>query len=142
MSRSLAEMPAVEFTGADIMTGRLPGLQARAALDHGPIYKWVISEGYDAGEYVFLVGPEANRFEDAADGWEAMFGRIAEAQTELFATLRTIIAERRGRPASGPPRDVLGLIVTARDEAGAPLSDEQILGHLNILLVAGHETTT
>jgi cytochrome P450 len=32
--------------------------------------------------------------------------------------------------------------VRARDEEGRALSDEQILAHLNILLVAGHETTT
>jgi cytochrome P450 len=38
--------------------------------------------------------------------------------------------------------DVLGRIVHAEDENGELLSEAQILGHLNILLVAGHETTT
>ena len=37
---------------------------------------------------------------------------------------------------------MLGMIVHARDEQGNALSDEQILAHLNILLAAGHETTT
>ena len=34
------------------------------------------------------------------------------------------------------------MLVRARDEAGHSLSDEQLLAHVNILLVAGHETTT
>jgi retinoid hydroxylase len=64
------------------------------------------------------------------------------ARLELGQTLRRIIAERRASPAEVQPRDVLGMIVRARDENGEALSDEQVLGHLNILLVAGHETTT
>jgi cytochrome P450 len=34
------------------------------------------------------------------------------------------------------------MIVHARSEDGQPLRDQQILAHINILLVAGHETTT
>jgi retinoid hydroxylase len=56
--------------------------------------------------------------------------------------LLDLIAERRARPLDEQPRDVLGQIVSARDGDGQPLSDEQILAHINILLAAGHETTT
>jgi retinoid hydroxylase len=56
--------------------------------------------------------------------------------------LLDLIAERRAHPLDEQPRDVLGQIVRARDDDGRPLSDEQILAHINILLVAGHETTT
>ena len=34
------------------------------------------------------------------------------------------------------------MLVAARDEDGEPFTDRQLLGHLHILLVAGHETTT
>jgi cytochrome P450 len=61
---------------------------------------------------------------------------------ELVGKLLTMIHERRNSPVEERPRDVLGMIVHARDENGQPLSDEQVLGHLSILLVAGHETTT
>lgn len=64
------------------------------------------------------------------------------ARDELSALLLDLIMERRCTPIDEQPRDVLGLIVHARDEDGNALSDEQVLGHLNILLVAGHETTT
>jgi retinoid hydroxylase len=56
--------------------------------------------------------------------------------------LLDLIAERRASPPDQQPRDVVGMIVRARDDDGQPLSDEQILAHINILLVAGHETTT
>ena len=258
MTKSIAEMPSVEFTGEDIETGRLPMRQAQAALEHGPIYKWVIDNGYDRGEFVFMVGPQANRFVlhtgrehfshdlgwtpivgemlgkgllnmaapeharhrkmwnpaftsaameaylpilqriiaertaswpdqewidvyaesreitfDAAavalagmrrgpqvdrlrelfytllhgfdperETWEEYDQRWRSTRSELAQTLLRLIAERRALPETEQPRDVVGLIVRARDEDGRALSDEQILAHINILLVAGHETTT
>ena len=68
--------------------------------------------------------------------------KALQARDELTRILLELIAERRKMPADAAPGDVLGLIVHARDEEGRRLDDEQILGHLNILLVAGHETTT
>lgn len=37
--RSFDELPSVQFTGDDIMSGRFPRLQAQKARDLGPIYK-------------------------------------------------------------------------------------------------------
>jgi cytochrome P450 len=238
--------------------GWFPEAQVRAALEHGPIYKWIVEGGYDPGEYVYMVGPEANRFvlhtgreHFSHDlGWTPIIGRdfgkgllnmdppehtrhrrmwnpaftrafiesylpviqrviaartstwaergevdvyaeareitfdaaaaalagfepgpqvdelrrlfyvllhgfepddetfeefqerVEQARVELAATLRRLIVQRRAMPEDEEPRDVLGMIVRARDEDGRPLSDEQLLGHVNILLVAGHETTT
>ena len=48
----------------------------------------------------------------------------------------------RRAPRRSTHDDVLGMLVRAHDEAGHSLSDEQLLAHVNILLVAGHETTT
>lgn len=69
-------------------------------------------------------------------------GRAAE---EMVAYLRHHIAQRRGKPARD---DVLGLMVAA-SEAGAnsaggeqPLSDDELLGNLILMFIAGHETTT
>ena len=258
MSKSLSALPAVRFSGDDIMSGQFPALQARAAIEHGPIYKWVIDQGMDSGEYVFMVGPEANRFVlhtgrqhfshdlgwtpiigdslgkgllnmddpeharhrkmwnpaftsaymesylpviqrviaeragrwpqrdmvdlyaeareitfDAAaaalggfqtgaevdhlrslfytllhgfDGgsetWEEFYTKMLRTRDELGAMLIGLIAERRNLPDGQQPRDVVGMMARARDEEGRALSDEQLLAHVNILLVAGHETTT
>ena len=64
------------------------------------------------------------------------------ARNRLFEILAQMIEERRATPVEARPRDVLSLILEARDDEGKTLSTEQVLGHLNILLVAGHETTT
>ena len=87
--------------------------------------------------YILLHG-----FEPERETWEQAMQRMLQARDELTAMLRALIAARRGAPEGEQPRDVLGTIVRARDEQGRTLSDEQILGHVNILLVAGHETTT
>lgn len=257
MAKSLADLPVVSFTGEDINLGRFPAKLAQAAIEHGPIYKWIIPEGWDAGEYVFMVGPEANRFvlhtgrehfshdqgwtpiigdmlgkgllnmddpeharhrkmwnpaftaaameayipviqqvisdrtanwptretvnvydeareitfdiaaaalggfqrgpevdrlrglfytllrfDERIESWEVYEKRLNAAQRELYMTLMGLIAERRALPPDQQPRDVVGAIVRARDEQGQALSDEQVLAHINILLVAGHETTT
>lgn len=64
------------------------------------------------------------------------------AREELDQLLLALITQRRSIPAEAQPRDVLGMIVHAMDEQGMRLTDEQVVAHLNILLVAGHETTT
>ena len=57
MAKTMADLPAVNFSGEDIMSGRFPALLAQAAIEHGPIFKWIITDGWEAGEYVFMVGP-------------------------------------------------------------------------------------
>ena len=64
-----------------------------------------------------------------------------EARDALDAILLRVIAERRAAPES-QVHDLLGMIVHARDDQGIGLTDEEVLAHLYILLVAGHETTT
>lgn len=69
---------------------------------------------------------------------EEFWQRLGPVRAELYQLLLDRIAERRQHPTD----DVLGLLALARDEDGNPLSNQQILGHVNILLVAGHETST
>lgn len=62
----------------------------------------------------------------------------ARATDEMVAYLRGHIASRRGKP---PRDDVLGLLIAAQDNDGA-LDEDELLGNLILLFVAGHETTT
>ncbi len=87
---------------------------------------------------MFLVGD----FDPAAETQEQYWQRILQAQGELTEMLLTLIAARRAAPADRQSDDVLAMLVNARDESGHVLSDTQLLGHVNILLVAGHETST
>lgn len=71
---------------------------------------------------------------------EAYQAMMAEVQAEMLPMLLGMIHSRReNRPNQ---RDVLSEIVHATFEDGSRLQDSEILGHLNVLLLAGHETTT
>ncbi len=63
--------------------------------------------------------------------------QLAAVDAEVLAEIR----RRRGDPAVGERADVLSLLLGARDEDGAPLSDLELRDELVTLLVAGHETT-
>lgn len=69
---------------------------------------------------------------------QGMRARTSRLKDELRDLLRAKIQERREQPTD----DLLGLLVQARDKQGKGLSDDQIIAHINILLVAGHETAT
>jgi cytochrome P450 len=101
--------------------------------------------GFETGEQVDylrkLFYGLLHGFDDSVPFEEFMAGFYA-TRNQLFQVLSAMIHERRAAGPEERPRDVLSLIVHARDDQGRPLSDEQVLGHLNILLVAGHETTT
>ena len=85
-------------------------------------------------------GPEVERFRELFVHllMQGMRARRSRLKDELYRMLQSKIQERREQPTD----DVLGLLVQARDDQGHALSDEQIIAHINILLVAGHETST
>jgi cytochrome P450 len=92
-------------------------------------------------------GPEVDRFREIFFALLTLgsvtdegdyYRRMQMLQRELHGLLLPKIRQRRERPTD----DVLGLLVQARDENGQALSDEQLIAHANILLVAGHETST
>lgn len=110
----------------DVAAAALAGFRTGAEVDHLRELFYLLIHGFD----------------DEVEDWDTYLTKALQARDELARMLLALIAERRAATTGGQPRDVLDLIVHARDETGAALSDEQILGHLNILLVAGHETTT
>ncbi len=109
----------------DITAAALAGLTRGAELDRLRELFYILLHGWDEG-----------------DPWDVFMDRLQRTRQELAGRLLAIIAARRRIAAADQPRDVLGTIIHARDAAGDELSDLQVLYHLNILLVAGHETTT
>ena len=85
--------------------------------------------------------PRAGMFFGDEAAYEEYERAALAARDQLDSMLLRLIAERRATPES-QARDVLGMIVHAQDDQGQTLTDEEVLGHLYILLVAGHETTT
>ncbi|HEY2592325.1 MAG TPA: cytochrome P450 [Chloroflexota bacterium] len=116
----------------DVAAAALVGLRS------GPEVDW-LRERF----YVLLRGGDPRLDPDLtpSEHWERMIQRQIQARDDLQTRLLELIAARRaGSPAEQD--DVLGMLVRAHDDAGHSLSDEQLLAHVNILLVAGHETTT
>nr|QKW93655.1 hypothetical protein [Vitiosangium cumulatum] len=65
--------------------------------------------------------------------------RAREALAILDNNIQTMIDERRGDPADR--KDLLSTLLQVRDDAGQPISAEQIRSHIATFFSAGHETT-
>ncbi|MEM6869215.1 MAG: cytochrome P450, partial [Cyanobacteria bacterium P01_C01_bin.121] len=76
------------------------------------------------------------------------WGKVVRMRQQVYALLQAEIDERRAlsqtqridADATGKD-DVLSLLLLAEDEAGQPMSDDEIKDELITMLVAGHETT-
>lgn len=68
--------------------------------------------------------------------------RQKRAVAALKAILLALIHDHQRQLTEGnDPADLLAMLLTARDETGQPLSEEQILDECLTIFVAGHETT-
>ncbi|MEW6492665.1 MAG: cytochrome P450 [Cyanobacteriota bacterium] len=68
------------------------------------------------------------------------WGRFLRQKRQIDQLLYAEIGERRQQP--DPSRtDILSLLMSARDEAGQPMTDVELRDQLMTLLLAGHETT-
>jgi len=71
----------------------------------------------------------------------ARFGPFQRYIERVNAPIYEEIARRRGAPDLAERDDILSLLLSARHEDGAPMSDRELRDELLTLLVAGHETT-
>jgi cytochrome P450 len=69
-------------------------------------------------------------------------GRFLQYRRRIDAVIDSLIADARADPAVEERSDILGLLLRARDENGAPIPDPHIADELVTLLVAGYETTS
>jgi len=65
--------------------------------------------------------------------------RFADARARLDAVVYRMIETRRA--ANEPGDDLLAMLLAARDDDDAPMSDEQIRDEAMTIFLAGHETT-
>ena len=66
--------------------------------------------------------------------------QLVQLLQEIDGLLYAQIARRREQGGAGR-EDILSLLVEARDEAGRPMSDEELRDEMITMLIAGHETT-
>ena len=74
-------------------------------------------------------------------GRHSPWGRFIRLRDRVDRLLYDEIERRRRDPESADRTDILALLLSARDEAGEPLSDRELRDQLITLLLAGHETT-
>ncbi|MDO9021121.1 MAG: cytochrome P450 [Deltaproteobacteria bacterium] len=67
--------------------------------------------------------------------------RFHGAMKTLDALVHRIIGERRAMPEEKHPRDLLSMLMSARDDEGAGMSDAQLRDEVMSIVGAGHETT-
>ncbi|PNY80722.1 cytochrome P450 [Deinococcus koreensis] len=67
-----------------------------------------------------------------------LFGRGAAGLDEV---MRAIIEERRAEGNPGSRDDLLDMLMSARDDDGQGMSDQQLLDEVKNILLAGHDTT-
>ena len=68
------------------------------------------------------------------------FRRLLRLSDQLEARIVAMIAHKRANP--GAQHDVLSMLLAARDEDGAALSDDELIGQASVIFVAGHETSS
>ncbi len=68
------------------------------------------------------------------------WGRIVRINREVESLLFAEFARRREEKRSGR-EDILSMLLQARDETGAPMSDSVLRDEMMTLILAGHETT-
>jgi cytochrome P450 family 110 len=64
-----------------------------------------------------------------------------KARARMNELILEQIADRRAASATGPQKDVLSLLLSARDEDGQGMTDEEVRDNLLTLVLAGYETT-
>jgi cytochrome P450 len=74
-------------------------------------------------------------------GPRSPWGRFLRRRDRVDALLYEEIEHRRRDPESEQRRDILTLLMSARDDEGNPLTDRELRDELITILLAGHETT-
>ena len=132
LGRPLAIQPEMQAITLDVILRTVFGLEGEELGRLGDLLRRWIALGTNP----LWLWPRLQVDLGALSPW----GRLLRIRREIDTLLFAAIAQRRA--AAAPERaDVLSLLVAARDEDGAPMSDEELRDEMMTLLVAGHETT-
>ena len=68
------------------------------------------------------------------------FRRLLRLSDQLEARITAMIAAKRASLAG--QHDVLAMLIQARDEDGAAMTDAELIGQASVIFIAGHETSS
>ncbi len=70
--------------------------------------------------------------------WPTLYYRGLRGRRRIEAHLRALLPEKRAQHTS----DLFGHLCTARSDEGESFSDDEIIHHMNFLMMAAHDTST
>ena len=70
--------------------------------------------------------------------WALLYQKAMKLGDEVVGRLRDLI--ERKRALGGEQKDAMALLMNARDDDAAPLSDDELVAEAATLFIAGHET--
>ncbi|HEY4102452.1 MAG TPA: cytochrome P450 [Polyangiaceae bacterium] len=70
----------------------------------------------------------------------APYRRWLDLSHAIDRGIQRVIEAKRSEPTAG--RDMLSMLLEARDEDGARLSEDDLVGHAGVIFAAGHETSS
>jgi len=68
------------------------------------------------------------------------YRRWLDVSSNIDRRILEVIRIKRENPGDG--RDMLSMLIEARDEGGAQLSEDELVGHAGVIFAAGHETSS
>jgi cytochrome P450 len=110
------------------------GIEGR---ERGAAFEAAVAKMLSAYTPALLVLPALRRRFGGVGPWE----RLVRARDAVCSLFLQEIAERR-RAGTAGREDILSLLMDARYEDGAALSDGELVDELRTLIVGGHDTTT
>jgi cytochrome P450 len=135
VDRTFAIHPEVQRIALDVILRAIFGLdRGGEAVRLAGLLERLANEGVRSP---LLLAPTLQRDLGRFSPW----GRIMRLVRETDAALHDEIRRRRAAPEDPSRRDILALLLAARDDAGRPLTDEELRDELVTMLLAGHETT-
>ena len=84
--------------------------------------------------------PRIQRMAERGLGRLLPWASLVRAMNDTDRVVRDLITARRREGTAGR-EDVLSMLIDARDEHGAPMTDDELRDEMLTLLIAGHETT-
>jgi cytochrome P450 len=136
VNRPFALMPSMQMLTLEVIMRTVFGLEEGARKDELTRRIRAMLDPVSRRLGLLVLALSGGRFGDSG-----AMQRFRARRAELDELLFDEIAKRRAEPDLEERDDVFSMLVLARDENGAPLSDAELRDELVTLLVAGHETT-
>jgi cytochrome P450 len=134
LEQPVALHPHVQRLTLEIILRAVFGLERGAQLDE---LRDLLTEILAFGENPISLLPPAQRLLKG----RGPVGRMERIRARADQLIFDLIEEHRGGEDADGGEDVLSLLLSARDEDGAPMTREELRDELVTALVAGHETT-